>query len=99
MNTASDTALTSIYLASRSPRRKELLRQIGVDFAELPDSDREILERPRLREAPRDYVRRIAQTKAAIGWNAMSTHGLGPHPVPAAHTEVIVGDDVLGKPT
>jgi len=98
MNGTSDTALRSIYLASKSPRRKELLRQIGVDFAELPDDGGEILERRRLHETPRDYVRRIAQTKAAIGWHAMSTHALVEHPVLAADTEVIVGDEVLGKP-
>jgi nucleoside triphosphate pyrophosphatase len=98
MNAASDSALRSIYLASKSPRRKELLQQIGIDFAELPDDGGEILERPRLHEAPRDYVRRIAQTKAAIGWHTMSTLELAPHPVLAADTEVIVGDEVLGKP-
>jgi septum formation protein len=98
MNAPSDPARGPIYLASRSPRRKELLRQIGVDFIELPKVDHAILERPRPYEAPRDYVRRIAQTKAAIGWHTMSTHGLPPYPVLAADTEVIVGNDVLGKP-
>jgi len=98
MKAASGTALRPIYLASRSPRRKDLLRQIGVDFIELPEGGHAILERPRPHESPRDYVRRIAQTKAAVGWHTMSTQGLPRHPVLAADTEVIVGNDVLGKP-
>ncbi|MEP6943180.1 MAG: Maf family protein [Betaproteobacteria bacterium] len=93
----------SIYLASRSPRRKELLRQIGVDFDELVLRDGdvgsgEIVERPRVGEAALDYVTRIARTKAAIGWHDMTRMALPPRPVLAADTEVIVDDGALGKP-
>jgi len=91
-----------IYLASRSPRRKELLRQIGIEFDELvPDGAGragQIVERARAGETGLDYVTRIARTKAAIGWHEMTCRALPVRPVLAADTEVIVDDEVLGKP-
>ena len=92
-----------IYLASRSPRRQELLRQIGVAFTELrlreaagrrPD----VVERPRRGEAPADYVRRIARAKAEIGWRRMRQRGLAPLPVLGADTEVALEGTIFGKP-
>ena len=59
----------SVYLASKSPRRQELLRQIGVDFEELllreaSGRRRDVVESPRKDEPALHYVRRIARTKA-----------------------------------
>ena len=97
------TERPSIYLASRSPRRQELLRQIGVEFEELllreaAGRRRDVLEVPRKDETPLDYVKRIARTKAAVGWHRMGRRGLTPRPVLAADTEVAVDGTVLGKP-
>jgi septum formation protein len=101
-----DTALTdvaSIYLASKSPRRMELLRQIGVEFEELLVREsggrrRDVIETPRKDEPALDYVKRIARTKAAVGWHQMNRRKLPPRPVLAADTEVVVDGAVLGKP-
>jgi septum formation protein len=92
-----------IYLASRSPRRKELLRQIGVDFEELllreaPGRPQDVIETPHKDEPPLDYVRRIAHTKAMVGWDQMNRRKLPPQPVLAADTEVVFDGAVLGKP-
>jgi septum formation protein len=92
-----------IYLASRSPRRKELLRQIGVDFEELllreaRGRPQDVIETPHKDELPLDYVRRIARTKATLGWGQMNRRKLPPRPVLAADTEVVVDGEVLGKP-
>jgi septum formation protein len=101
-----DIALTdvaSIYLASKSPRRMELLRQIGVKFEELLVREsggrrRDVIETPRKDEPALDYVKRIARTKAAVGWHQMNRRKLPRRPVLAADTEVVVGGAVLGKP-
>ena len=53
-----------IYLASRSPRRGELLQQIGVDFEVLPS---DVDESPLSGEAPQDYVVRLARMKTEVG--------------------------------
>lgn len=97
------TERPSVYLASRSPRRQELLRQIGVEFEELmlreaPGRRRDIVEVPRKGEAPFDYVKRVARTKAAVGWHRMGRRELPSKPVLAADTEVVVDGVVLGKP-
>ena len=97
------TERPSIYLASRSPRRQELLRQFGVEFDELllreaPGRRRDLVEAPRKDEAPLDYVKRIARTKAAVGWQRMGRRGLPPKPVLGADTEVVVDGVALGKP-
>jgi septum formation protein len=97
------TERPSVYLASKSPRRQELLRQLGVEFEELrlreaPGRRRDVVEVLRKDEPPLDYVKRIARTKAAVGWHRMGRRGLAPRPVLAADTEVVVDGAVLGKP-
>ncbi len=93
----------SIYLASRSPRRHELLRQVGVEFVELrlreaAGRERDVVEGPRAGESPREYVARIARTKALIAWHRMGQRGLPALPVLGADTEVVLDDVVFGKP-
>jgi septum formation protein len=92
-----------IYLASRSPRRQELLRQIGVDFEELqlreaPGRDPDIVEGARDGESAPDYVKRIARTKANVGWERMTERGLPARPVLGADTEVVHDGRIFGKP-
>ncbi len=93
----------SVYLASKSSRRQELLRQLGVDFTQLLMREvagrrRDIVETPRKDEPPLEYVKRVARTKAAVGWHQMGRRGLAPKPVLAADTEVVLDGAVLGKP-
>jgi septum formation protein len=95
--------MESIYLASKSPRRHELLRQVGVDFEplllrEASGRRRDVVESPRKDEPALDYVRRIARTKASVGWNRMNQRHWPPRPVLAADTEVVIRGKVLGKP-
>jgi septum formation protein len=93
----------AIYLASRSPRRRELLKQIGVRFDPLllrlamprgPDID----EVQHEKEPAADYVERTAREKAAFGLEALSMRSMLYRPVLAADTIVIVDDEVLAKP-
>ncbi|RRJ83709.1 Maf family protein [Aestuariirhabdus litorea] len=83
----------SLYLASNSPRRRELLRQIGVSFESLSV---EIDETPLAGEVPEDYVVRMAQEKvrAALSERPHAS----PLPVLCADTTVVLGDRILGKP-
>ena len=82
-----------VYLASGSPRRSELLAQIGIEFDKLTiDVDESRL----IDEMPLDYVQRIAQVKAKAGWAALGENEL--RPVIGADTSVIIGQDILGKP-
>ncbi|MGE0873394.1 MAG: nucleoside triphosphate pyrophosphatase [Burkholderiales bacterium] len=90
MNAAADNR---IYLASRSPRRRELLGQIGVPH-QLIEAD--VDESPLPGEAPRDYVLRLARDKALAGWRALD--GRQPAPVLAADTTVALGGRMYGKP-
>jgi len=80
----------SLLLASASPRRAALLRQVGVSFQRLPvDVD----ETPLAGEAPDAFVRRLARTKAGAGRSLRSDSvALG------ADTAVVVDDEILGKP-
>ena len=94
----------SVYLASKSPRRQELLRQIGVDFTpllmrEAAGRPRDIVEVPRADEAPLEYVKRLARAKASVGWDVMGRRGLAPKPMLGADTEVVQDGTVLGKPS
>ncbi|NDP42749.1 MAG: septum formation inhibitor Maf [Aromatoleum sp.] len=93
----------SIYLASKSPRRQELLRQLGVEFEEVllreaPGRRRDLVEQPRKDEKALDYVKRIARTKAAVGWHRMLRRELTPRPVLGADTEVVLDGAIFGKP-
>jgi septum formation protein len=84
-----------IYLASRSPRRAELLQQMGVEFQVLPS---DIDESVTAGESPDAYVKRLARSKAAAGLAYMTSQGMPPHPVLAADTTVAVKGNILGKP-
>lgn len=82
-----------LFLASQSPRRSELLRQIGVDFETL---DVSVPEQRLPGEPPEDYVRRVAREKAGAGLLAVA--GLPGAIVLGADTEVVLDDEVFGKP-
>jgi septum formation protein len=84
-----------LYLASRSPRRQELLRQIGVEF-ELLAAD--VPEHPQGGERPMDYVSRLADEKAQAARARMEREGLPARPILAADTTVVADELVLGKP-
>lgn len=85
-----------IYLASRSPRRRELLKQIGASFDLLiPD----VNESPLEKEAPTDYVLRISRIKAEVGWMRVTERKLPRFPVLAADTVVVAGRRLIGKPS
>jgi septum formation protein len=93
-----------IYLASRSPRRRELLAQIGVKFEPLlfregprQDADTDELVRPG--EQPDEYVRRVTQLKSEAAWQrVVMRRGLQRKPVLAADTTVAIDGEILGKP-
>jgi septum formation protein len=94
-----------IYLASRSPRRRELLTQIGVKFEPLlfregnrADADTEEDVQPG--EQPDDYVRRVTRLKAEAAWQrVVMRRGLQRKPVLAADTTVALAGEILAKPT
>jgi septum formation protein len=83
------------YLASQSPRRRELLAQIGLVPAIV---DAEIDETPLPGEMPAAYVERLARAKALAGWQALAGAGLPPRPVLGADTAVVLDGEILGKP-
>lgn len=90
-----------VYLASQSPRRQELLRQIGVAFRLLlpqPHEDAEALEALRPAESPADYVRRVTLAKADAARERLARLALEPAPILAADTTVALGGKILGKP-
>jgi septum formation protein len=82
-----------LYLASQSPRRRELLTQMGVEFGVL-DVDVPELRLPG--EAPDQYVNRVAREKAAAGLLKVMSNPSAL--VLAADTEVVLNDEVFGKP-
>ena len=86
----------NIYLASGSPRRRELLQQIGVEFDVIKlDVDESQLEG----EAPLAYAERVAKAKAQAGWQAIIEQQKLQRPVIGADTAVIVEQTILGKPS
>ncbi|MFO1223002.1 MAG: Maf family protein [Burkholderiaceae bacterium] len=90
-----------VYLASRSPRRQQLLQQIGVRFELLlpdADEDAEALEAVRPREAAEAYVRRVTSAKLAAARERLRRRGLPAAPILAADTTVALGRSILGKP-
>lgn len=92
-----------IYLASQSPRRRELLRQIGVRFESLmlriaAPRGADVDETQRRGEPATEYVERLSREKAEFGLRSLSLRSLLSRPVLSADTVVIVDDQVLGKP-
>ena len=82
-----------LYLASRSPRRSELLARLGVAFGVL---EVDVLEARVPGEPPADYVRRVAREKAGAG--LLAVVGTPGAVVLGSDTEVVLGDEVFGKP-
>lgn len=90
-----------IYLASQSPRRAQLLNQLGVRFELLlPDDqeDAETLEAVRGREAPARYVQRVTALKLDAALGRRVRLGLPDAPILCADTTVALGRQILGKP-
>jgi len=80
-----------LILASQSPRRAELLKQIGISFVQMNvDVDESVLNN----EVPEVYVRRLAQQKSLAGWSNSARQW----PVLGADTAVVVQGQILGKP-
>ena len=90
-----------VYLASQSPRRRQLLEQIGVQYELLlatPEEDAESLEVALPNEAPLTYVKRVTQLKLEAAVQRMKQRGLPNAPVLCADTTVALGRSILGKP-
>ena len=85
----------TLYLASASPRRRELLAQIGVTFDLLNTT---VDEAVMPGEAAAAYVVRLARAKALAGWKALAAQDLPRAPVLAADTTVSLGAAIFGKP-
>ena len=91
-----------VYLASQSPRRQELLQQLGVRFELLlprPDEDAEALEAELPGEHARDYVQRVCIAKAHAARARLVAGGHATRPILVADTTVTIDDAILGKPT
>lgn len=90
-----------VYLASQSPRRRQLLDQLGVRHELLlpaPDEDAEALEAERVGELPADYVQRVTRAKLAAARQRLAARGLPAAPVLCSDTTVALGRRILGKP-
>jgi septum formation protein len=90
-----------IYLASQSPRRRQLLEQLGVNYELLlPDSgeDSEALEAVNSGEAPARYVQRVTALKLDAALDRLTRRGLPPAPVLCSDTTVALGRVIYGKP-
>ena len=90
-----------IYLASQSPRRSQLLDQIGVAHRLLlpaAHENAEALEAVLPNEAPADYVQRETASKCDAAWQRWRSQGLPPAPILCADTTVALGAHILGKP-
>jgi septum formation protein len=92
-----------LYLASKSPRRQALLRQLDLEFETLllrerPGRGPDIVEQALEAEPAPDYVERMARTKAEVGWQRMQDRKLAERPVLGADTEVVLDGEVFGKP-
>ena len=92
-----------IYLASQSPRRRELLNLIGVDFMPLilrsSPGRQDVVEIPLAGETPPDFALRMASEKSQCGWKVACLRKLTPLPVLGADTVVDLDGEILGKPT
>lgn len=96
--------MQTLWLASKSPRRADLLTGMGVSFEILQfKNDQgaryEVDESVLPGEAARDYVRRVALDKALHAVSYIRDRGLSERPVISADTTVALGDRILGKPT
>jgi septum formation protein len=94
-------ATPSLYLASQSPRRRQLLRQIGVAHRLLlpdDDEDAEGLEAVRPGELPAVYVQRVTRAKLQAAVARLARRGAAPAPILCADTTVALGPRILGKP-
>lgn len=90
-----------IYLASQSPRRRQLLAQIGVRHELLlprADEDAEALEAERAGELPADYVQRVTLAKLQAARARLKASGLPTAPILCSDTTVALGRRILGKP-
>lgn len=92
-----------IYLASRSPRRRELLKQIGVTFELLlvrgdPARGADVNEAALPNELPQDYVKRISALKAETGWMQVARRRMREYPVLSADTVIALDNAIIGKP-
>ncbi len=92
-----------IYLCSRSPRRRELLKQIGINFEMLllrsdPRRGVDVDETPLPEEPAETYVRRVCEEKARTGWDSLRLRSLPPFPVLAADTTVTLDGKIFGTP-
>ena len=90
-----------VYLASQSPRRRELLAQIGVRHELLlagPEEDAESLEAEIAGELPSVYVERVTRAKLAAARRRLAVRALPEAPILCADTTVALGRRVLGKP-
>ncbi|NBT55267.1 MAG: septum formation inhibitor Maf [Betaproteobacteria bacterium] len=90
-----------IYLASQSPRRRQLLEQLGVTYQLLlpdADEDAEALEQVLPNEAPAAYVQRVAQLKLDAALQRLHRRGLAAAPVLCSDTTVAMGRAIFGKP-
>ena len=90
-----------VYLASQSPRRRQLLAQIGVRHELLlpgADEDAEALEAVRAGELPEAYCARVTAAKLDAALDRLAVRGLPPAPLLCADTTVAVDDLILGKP-
>ena len=99
-----DTRNPRIYLASRSPRRRELLMQVGIRFDTIafrnpPREDKDVDETAHPDETQLDYVQRVAQAKALHGWRIVGWRRLMPQPVLAADTTLELDGCIIGKPS
>jgi septum formation protein len=93
--------MSFIYLASQSPRRRQLLEQIGVRHELLlarPDEDAEALEAERIGELPADYVERVTHAKLDAARSRWQASGRIAAPILCADTTVALGRRILGKP-
>jgi septum formation protein len=87
--------VSRLYLASASPRRRELLQQLDIVFEAIPSN---LLEVQAPGESPADYVARVARDKAQYVAQLIKERGMPVYPVLGADTEVVLDGEILGKP-
>ena len=101
MPTTPTTVNSFIYLASQSPRRRQLLEQLGVTYQLLlpdGDEDAEALEQVLPNEAPAVYVQRVTQLKLDAALQRLQRRSLAAAPVLCSDTTVAMGRAIFGKP-